>query len=100
MLPHLIRTVRQAVMIVTGFSDPTHGNTINAASGLKTQPFDVIRVELKAFSDVHEEEGSHVGGIYLEMTGQNMTMHWWIKSGNYGGCILDAFCAFGQCVGQ
>lgn len=43
-LPHLIRAVRQAGLIVTWVSDPMHGNTIKAPSGLKTRPFDAIRV--------------------------------------------------------
>ena len=29
--------------------------------------------ELRAFFDVHEQEGSHPGGVHLEMTGQNVT---------------------------
>ncbi|GLJ46697.1 hypothetical protein SUGI_0984390 [Cryptomeria japonica] len=72
-LPHLIRAVRQAGLIVTWVSDPMHGNTIKAPSGLKTRPFDAIRAELNAFFDVHQEEGSHPGGMHLEMTGQNVT---------------------------
>ncbi|KAI5080755.1 hypothetical protein GOP47_0003938 [Adiantum capillus-veneris] len=72
-LPFLIRAVRQAGLIVTWVSDPMHGNTIKVPSGLKTRPFDAILAEVKAFFDVHEEEGSHPGGIHLEMTGQNVT---------------------------
>lgn len=44
-LPHLIRAVRQAGLIVTWVSDPMHGNTIKAPCGLKTRPFDAIRVK-------------------------------------------------------
>ncbi|KAM4085516.1 hypothetical protein ACJW30_10G034000 [Castanea mollissima] len=72
-LPHLIKAVRQAGLIVTWVSDPMHGNTIKAPSGLKTRPFDAIRAELRAFFDVHAQEGSHPGGVHLEMTGQNVT---------------------------
>ncbi|CAM8896808.1 unnamed protein product [Rhodiola kirilowii] len=72
-LPHLIRAVRQAGLMVTWVSDPMHGNTIKAPCGLKTRPFDAIRAELRAFFDVHEQEGSHPGGVHLEMTGQNVT---------------------------
>lgn len=43
-LPHLIRAVRQAGLIVTWVSDPMHGNTIQAPCGLKTRSFDAIRV--------------------------------------------------------
>ena len=28
---------------------------------------------MKAFFDVHEQEGTHAGGVHLEMTGQNVT---------------------------
>lgn len=28
---------------------------------------------MKAFFDVHEEEGTHAGGVHLEMTGRNVT---------------------------
>ncbi|KAF6152108.1 hypothetical protein GIB67_031430 [Kingdonia uniflora] len=72
-LPHLIRAVRRSGQIVTWVSDPMHGNTIKAPCGLKTRPFDSIRSELRAFFDVHEQEGSHPGGVHLEMTGQNVT---------------------------
>ncbi|WOK93342.1 phospho-2-dehydro-3-deoxyheptonate aldolase 2, chloroplastic [Canna indica] len=72
-LPHLIRAVRSAGQIATWVSDPMHGNTIKAPCGLKTRPFDAIRAEVRAFFDVHEQEGSHPGGVHLEMTGQNVT---------------------------
>ncbi|KAG7987559.1 hypothetical protein I3843_03G140100 [Carya illinoinensis] len=72
-LPHLIRAVRRAGQIVTWVCDPMHGNTITAPCGLKTRPFDAILAEVRAFFDVHEQEGSHPGGVHLEMTGQNVT---------------------------
>lgn len=72
-LPHLIRAVRRAGQIVTWVCDPMHGNTIKAPSGLKTRAFDAILAEVRAFFDVHDQEGSHTGGIHLEMTGQNVT---------------------------
>ncbi|KAL5655318.1 hypothetical protein ACJX0J_034637, partial [Zea mays] len=72
-LPHLIRVVRNAGLIVTWITDPMHGNTIKAPCGLKTRPFDSILAEVRAFFDVHDQEGSHPGGIHLEMTGQNVT---------------------------
>ncbi|GJN15905.1 hypothetical protein PR202_gb02851 [Eleusine coracana subsp. coracana] len=33
----------------------------------------VVKAEVRAFFDVHEQEGSHPGGVHLEMTGQNVT---------------------------
>ena len=32
-----------------------------------------VQEEVKAFFDVHEQEGTHAGGVHLEMTGQNVT---------------------------
>ncbi|KAG0569808.1 hypothetical protein KC19_6G117700 [Ceratodon purpureus] len=34
---------------------------------------DMIQDEVKAFFDVHEQEGTHAGGVHLEMTGQDVT---------------------------
>ncbi len=50
-----------------------HGNTIKAASGFKTRPFDLILREVEEFFAVHEAEGTHAGGIHVEMTGKNVT---------------------------
>lgn len=50
-----------------------HGNTITSTSGYKTRPFDRIVAEIKAFFAVHAAEGTHAGGIHLEMTGQDVT---------------------------
>ncbi|XP_031117100.1 phospho-2-dehydro-3-deoxyheptonate aldolase 2, chloroplastic-like [Ipomoea triloba] len=72
-LPLLINATRRAGQIVTWVCDPMHGNTIKAPCGLKTRPFDAILAEVRAFFDVHDQEGSHAGGIHLEMTGQNVT---------------------------
>lgn len=49
-LPNLIRAVRRAGHIVTWVSDPMHGNTIKAPCGLKTRPFDSIRVFYSSFT--------------------------------------------------
>lgn len=72
-LPHLIRAVRQAGQSVTWITDPMHGNTIKTPCGRKTRPFDSILAEVRAFFDVHDQEGSQPGGVHLEMTGQNVT---------------------------
>ncbi|PWZ29677.1 Phospho-2-dehydro-3-deoxyheptonate aldolase 1, chloroplastic [Zea mays] len=54
-LPHLIRAVRGAGIYFTIL--------------INEQP----KGEVRAFFDVHEQEGSHPGGVHLEMTGQNVT---------------------------
>lgn len=53
-LPHLIRAVRRAGQIVTWVTDPMHGNTIKAPSGLKTRPFDAIRVTHSLFNFLYQ----------------------------------------------
>ena len=72
-LPKLIRAVEKAGRTVVWSCDPMHGNTISAASGFKTRPFDRILREVESFFDVHRAEGTHAGGIHVEMTGQNVT---------------------------
>jgi 3-deoxy-7-phosphoheptulonate synthase len=72
-LPKLIRAVKKAGRKVVWSCDPMHGNTISAATGYKTRPFDRILKESLAFFEVHRAEGTHAGGIHIEMTGQNVT---------------------------
>lgn len=50
-----------------------HGNVVKAESGYKTRPFDRILREAKSFFAVHRAEGTHAGGIHVEMTGQDVT---------------------------
>jgi len=72
-LPGLIRAVQREGKSVLWISDPVHGNTRKTANGYKTRDFDNIRAELRAFFDVHDEMGSHPGGVHLEMTGEDVT---------------------------
>ena len=71
-LPKLVRAVQKEGRKVVWSCDPMHGNTITAA-GYKTRPFDRILREVQAFFDVHRAEGTHPGGIHVEMTGKNVT---------------------------
>ena len=72
-LPSFIRAVEREGKSVVWACDPMHGNTIKAANGYKTRPFDLILSEVESFFDVHRAEGTHAGGIHVEMTGQNVT---------------------------
>jgi 3-deoxy-7-phosphoheptulonate synthase len=72
-LPAMVRAVKREGRVVLWSCDPMHGNTITAASGYKTRPFDLILKEVRGFFDVHAAEGTHAGGVHLEMTGQNVT---------------------------
>ena len=72
-LPALIRAVEREGVSVVWSCDPMHGNTIASSSGLKTRPFDRIMAEIETFFAVHRAEGTHPGGLHVEMTGQNVT---------------------------
>ncbi len=72
-LPQLVRAVKREGRVVVWSCDPMHGNTIKAASGFKTRPFELIMQEVRNFFAVHQAEGTHAGGLHLEMTGKNVT---------------------------
>lgn len=72
-LPALLARVKQEGRNVVWSSDPMHGNTVKSSSGLKTRNFDQILAEIKTFFAAHLAEGTHAGGIHLEMTGQHVT---------------------------
>jgi 3-deoxy-7-phosphoheptulonate synthase len=72
-LPKLVRAVKFEGHPVVWSCDPMHGNVIKAGNGYKTRPFDRILSEVRGFFAVHRAEGTHGGGIHIEMTGQNVT---------------------------
>ena len=72
-LPPLVRAVKREGHPVVWSCDPMHGNVVKAASGYKTRPFDRILGEVRGFFAVHRAEGTHAGGIHIEMTGQDVT---------------------------
>jgi 3-deoxy-7-phosphoheptulonate synthase len=72
-LPRLLRATKASGRSVVWAIDPMHGNTLTAANGYKTRPFDRILSEVKSFVEICKAEGVHPGGVHLEMTGQNVT---------------------------
>ncbi|MBX9458810.1 MAG: 3-deoxy-7-phosphoheptulonate synthase class II [Rhizobium sp.] len=71
-LPRLIRAVEREGRKVVWSCDPMHGNTITL-NNYKTRPFDRILTEVENFFAIHHSEGSHPGGIHIEMTGNDVT---------------------------
>jgi 3-deoxy-7-phosphoheptulonate synthase len=71
--PQLMRATLREGRAVVWSTDPMHGNTLKAANGYKTRPFDRILSEVRTFVEVAGAEGGHPGGVHLEMTGQNVT---------------------------
>lgn len=72
-LPALLRRVKSEGRHVVWSSDPMHGNTKKASNDYKTRNFDDIMREIQQFFAAHKAEGTHAGGIHLEMTGQHVT---------------------------
>ncbi|WP_420398241.1 class II 3-deoxy-7-phosphoheptulonate synthase [Nioella sp.] len=72
-LPRLIKTVQSEGANVVWSCDPMHGNTIKAASGYKTRPFDSVLREVQEFFAIHRAEGTVPGGVHFEMTGKDVT---------------------------
>ncbi|HEY0901955.1 MAG TPA: 3-deoxy-7-phosphoheptulonate synthase class II [Micavibrio sp.] len=72
-LAPLVRAVKREGRHVVWSCDPMHGNTMKSDSGYKTRKFDHVMGEIKGFFAVHKAEGTHPGGIHLELTGQNVT---------------------------
>jgi 3-deoxy-7-phosphoheptulonate synthase len=72
-LPALVRAIKREGRHVVWCCDPMHGNTIKSSTGYKTRPFERILNEVKDFFAVHKAEGTHGGGVHIEMTGQEVT---------------------------
>jgi 3-deoxy-7-phosphoheptulonate synthase len=72
-LPQLVRAIEREGKKVVWACDPMHGNTIKSSTGYKTRPFERILSEVRSFFAVHKAEGTHAGGIHLEMTGEDVT---------------------------
>jgi 3-deoxy-7-phosphoheptulonate synthase len=72
-LPKLVRGIKAEGRHVVWSCDPMHGNTVKTGNGYKTRPFDQIVSEVRNFFAVHQAEGTHAGGVHLEMTGKNVT---------------------------
>jgi 3-deoxy-7-phosphoheptulonate synthase len=72
-LPRLIQAVRDTGHKVLWVCDPMHGNTETTAGGYKTRRLENILLEVKLAFDVHAAHGSRLGGVHLEMTGEDVT---------------------------
>ncbi|MEZ4701973.1 MAG: 3-deoxy-7-phosphoheptulonate synthase class II [Rhodothermales bacterium] len=72
-LPPLIEAVKKAGKQVLWICDPMHGNTIRTESGYKTRPFDYILSELEQAFEIHHRMGTYLGGVHLELTGEDVT---------------------------
>ncbi|SEQ66809.1 3-deoxy-D-arabinoheptulosonate-7-phosphate synthase [Solimonas aquatica] len=72
-LPRLIEAVAKAGHRVLWLCDPMHGNTISTPNGLKTRPFEKILSEVEQSFAIHAACGAQLGGVHLELTGEDVT---------------------------
>ena len=72
-LPSFIRAIKQNGHPVVWSCDPMHGNTFATNENVKTRSFNDILEEIRKTFSVHRSEGSYLGGVHLELTGDNVT---------------------------
>jgi 3-deoxy-7-phosphoheptulonate synthase len=72
-LPPLLDAVKREGRRVLWVADPMHGNTESTSNGHKTRRFDNIAGELDQAFDIHAAAGTRLGGVHLELTGEDVT---------------------------
>ncbi len=72
-LPPLVEAVRAEGGQVVWICDPMHGNTHATASGVKTRNFEDIHREVEQAFDIHAGLDQTLGGVHIEVTGENVT---------------------------
>ncbi len=72
-LPRLVEAVKTTGRRVLWVCDPMHGNTEKLGNGVKTRRFANIRSELEQAFDIHAAAGTRLGGVHLELTGEDVT---------------------------
>lgn len=71
--PPLLKAIKKEGKSILWSIDPMHGNTVKASNNYKTRIFEHILSEVNSFFKIHQSEGTHAGGVHLEMTGQDVT---------------------------
>jgi 3-deoxy-7-phosphoheptulonate synthase len=72
-LPALLDAVRRDGRRVLWVFDQMHANTEATANGYKTRRFANIRSELEQSFELHAAAGTRLGGVHLELTGEDVT---------------------------
>ena len=72
-LPPLLDAVKRDGRRVLWVCDAMHGNTESTANGYKTRRFDNVRREVELSFDLHAAAGTRLGGVHLELTGEDVT---------------------------
>ena len=72
-LPPLLDAMRRDGRRVLWVCDPMHGNTESTANGYKTRRFANIASEVEQAFELHAAAGTRLGGVHLELTGEDVT---------------------------
>jgi 3-deoxy-7-phosphoheptulonate synthase len=72
-LPRAIEQARAEGSAALWVCDPMHGNTQTTAGGVKTRHFADIYSEVEQAFDIHRAMGQQLGGVHIELTGENVT---------------------------
>jgi len=72
-LPAHIQAAQTTGIPVLWVSDPCHGNTEVTPDGIKTRDIEKVMSEMEKAFKIHAANGSHLGGVHLELTGDDVT---------------------------
>ncbi len=72
-LPPLVAAIRRKDRQVLWCCDPMHGNTESTSEGIKTRRFEKILAELEKSFRILKDGGAGLGGVHIELTGENVT---------------------------
>lgn len=72
-LPPLLKRIKREGFPVVWQVDPMHGNTFSTNNGVKTRNFDDILEDVRQTFAAHAAVGTYLGGVHLELTGNNVT---------------------------
>jgi 3-deoxy-7-phosphoheptulonate synthase len=72
-LPRIVESVRAEGGRCVWICDPMHGNTQTTSNGIKTRNFEDIYSEVEQAFDIHSTMGHSLGGVHIELTGENVT---------------------------
>jgi 3-deoxy-7-phosphoheptulonate synthase len=72
-LPPLLDAMRRDGRRLLWVCDPMHGNTESTANGYKTRRFSNVASEVEQAFDLHGAAGTRLGGVHLELTGEDVT---------------------------
>ncbi|MET0548147.1 MAG: class II 3-deoxy-7-phosphoheptulonate synthase [Xanthomonas sp.] len=72
-LPPLLEAVKRDGRRVLWVCDAMHGNTESTSNGYKTRRYQNVLGEVEQSFDIHAAAGTRLGGVHLELTGEDVT---------------------------